>query len=67
MNRLTAKQVLSRMEQGQLPTLKGGYTSKAVFTDGATASHEVMVKLLKRGQVKAPAKSSIYSTFTLNR
>lgn len=64
---LNGRQVLARMRRGDLPTLKGGYTARSVFADGAVASHKVMHRLQKLGKINLPAKSSIYSPWTLAR
>ena len=64
-NSLTGSQVLARMRRGDLPTLKGGYSYKAVFEDGTVVSHLVMRRLVRTGLVKYPVGTSISSPFTL--
>jgi len=62
---LNGRQVLARMRRGDLPTLKGGYSSKVVFADGAVASNQVMTRLLRLGSVNYPRHTSVNSPFTL--
>lgn len=62
---LTGAQVLARMRRGDLPTIKGGYTEKSVFNDGAWASGQVMRRLRKEGLADPPAHTSVHSPWTL--
>jgi len=62
---LTKAQVLKRMQTGDCPTLRGGYTYSAVFDDGARASHQTMRALMRDGLVDRPVGSSVYNRFSL--
>jgi hypothetical protein len=62
---ITAAQVLARMKRGDLPTIAGGYTNKSIFEDGTRVSHKTMTSLHRAGKIEYPAKSSVYSPWTL--
>lgn len=59
----TAKQVLDRMKQGDLPTRGGNWY--CFFSDGTRVDPRTMGKLVKEGKVNLPAAPSVYSPFTL--
>lgn len=62
---LTTVQIMARMRRGDLPTLKGGYSNKSMFEDGAVASHQTMTKLWRAGKIVPPIKTSVSSPWTL--
>jgi len=62
---LTGREVLARMRRGDLPTIKGGYSEKSVFEDGAVASNDVMRRLRKLGLADPPQHTSVHCPWTL--
>lgn len=63
MRTATAKQVLARMEQGDLPTRGGNWY--CFFSDGTRVDPRTMEKLVRQGKVNMPEHTSVYSPFTL--
>jgi len=62
---LSAREALSRMKRGDLPTAGGGYTSALHFDDGRRTSGPVGHRLVKSGKVNPPEHSSVNSPYTL--
>jgi hypothetical protein len=52
---MDARQVITRMEQGDLPILASDYSFQSSFEDGTPIAHQVMQSLVSRGCVEMAA------------
>lgn len=64
-DKLTARQVLARMKQGDLPSMVGAGGFTAVFDNGDRVGHQTMRGLENRRLVERPIGSSVTARWTL--